>query len=308
MLAYTYLAPGAFQLLDKPKPALRDDRDAIVRVTVSSISTSDLHIKHGSVPRAVPGVTVGHEMVGVVEEVGSAVSSVRPGDRVTVNVETFCGSCFFCQHGWVNNCTDPEGGWALGCRIDGGQAEYESLEGAYAFVMNHRGPSGQEITDSQIYETCNRGLEELKTLGILPESVRPVEKDEYDAVLYSAIDVLEPRNNVAVWKLSLINSQKNTDKENRLMEAYIDGDNGRIYEFYARSSRLWDDMDPEQIVGTWSSYMGLEKPAAFGDQNPLMEATPYFEKYVISQGEEEETIVTVGFYEGINELFLKISR
>ena len=120
--------------------------------------------------------------------------------------------------------------------------------------------------------------------------------------------MLEPRNNVAVWKLSLINSQKNTDKENRLMEAYIDGDNGRIYEFYARSSRLWDDMDPEQIVGTWSSYMGLEKPAAFGDQNPLMEATPYFEKYVISQGEEEETIVTVGFYEGINELFLKISR
>ena len=124
MLAYTYLAPGAFQLLDKPKPALRDDRDAIVRVTLSSICTSDLHIKHGSVPRAVPGVTVGHEMVGVVEEVGSAVSSVRPGDRVTVNVETFCGSCFFCQHGWVNNCTDPNGGWALGCRIDGGQAEY----------------------------------------------------------------------------------------------------------------------------------------------------------------------------------------
>ena len=91
---------------------------------------------------------------------------------------------------------------------NGSQAEYESLEGAYAFVMNHRGPSGQEITDSQIYETCNRGLEELKTLGILPESVRPVEKDEYDAVPYSAIDVLEPRNNVAVWKLSLINSQK----------------------------------------------------------------------------------------------------
>ena len=121
----------------------------------------------------------------------------------------------------------PETGQAL-TAANGSQAEYESLEGAYAFVMNHRGPSGQEITDSQIYETCNRGLEELKTLGILPESVRPVEKDEYDAVLYSAIDVLEPRNNVAVWKLSLINSQKNTDKENRLMDAYIDGDNGKI--------------------------------------------------------------------------------
>ena len=124
MLAYTYLEQGRFALLDKPKPTLLHDRDAIVRVTLASICTSDLHIKHGSVPRAVPGVTVGHEMVGIVEQVGPAVTTVQPGDRVAVNVETFCGTCFFCRHGWVNNCTDPNGGWALGCRIDGGQAEY----------------------------------------------------------------------------------------------------------------------------------------------------------------------------------------
>ena len=124
MLAYTYIRNGTFELTEKPKPVLLDDRDAIVRVTLASICTSDLHIKHGSVPRAVPGITVGHEMVGIVEQVGAAVTTVRPGDRVTVNVETFCGDCFFCRHGWVNNCTDPNGGWALGCRIDGGQAEY----------------------------------------------------------------------------------------------------------------------------------------------------------------------------------------
>lgn len=124
MLAYTYIEHGRFGLLDKPKPELKDSRDAIVRVTLGSICTSDLHIKHGSVPRAVPGITVGHEMVGVVEQVGSRVTSVKPGDRVTVIVETFCGECFFCQHGYVNNCTDVNGGWALGCRIDGGQAEY----------------------------------------------------------------------------------------------------------------------------------------------------------------------------------------
>lgn len=124
MRAYAYVGPGRFELLDKPRPELRDSRDAIVRVTLGSICTSDLHIKHGSVPRAVPGVTVGHEMVGVVERVGDRVASVRPGDRVAVNVETFCGECFFCRHGYVNNCTDPDGGWALGCRIDGGQAEY----------------------------------------------------------------------------------------------------------------------------------------------------------------------------------------
>ena len=124
MLAYTYAAPGVFELRQKPKPVLQGDRDAIVRVTLASICTSDLHIKHGSVPRAVPGVTVGHEMVGVVDAVGPGVRALRPGQRVAVNVETFCGSCFFCQNGWVNNCTDPQGGWALGCRIDGGQAEY----------------------------------------------------------------------------------------------------------------------------------------------------------------------------------------
>ena len=124
MLAYTYIEKGKFALIDKPKPTLVDPTDAIVRVTVGSICTSDLHIKHGSVPRAVPGITVGHEMVGVVEEVGEAVTKVKPGDRVTVNVETFCGECFYCKNGYVNNCTSPHGGWALGCRIDGGQTEY----------------------------------------------------------------------------------------------------------------------------------------------------------------------------------------
>ncbi len=124
MKAYTYIEPGKFALVDKKKPELQESTDAIVRVTLGSVCTSDLHIKHGSVPRAVPGITVGHEMVGVVEQIGSDVKGVKPGDRVTVNVETFCGECFYCKHGYVNNCTSSHGGWALGCRIDGGQTEY----------------------------------------------------------------------------------------------------------------------------------------------------------------------------------------
>ena len=124
MKALTYIEHGKFALQEKAKPQLVSERDALVRVTLGSICTSDLHIKHGSVPRAVPGITVGHEMVGVLEAVGADVKTVKPGDRVTVNVETFCGECFFCKKGFVNNCTDPHGGWALGCRIDGGQAEF----------------------------------------------------------------------------------------------------------------------------------------------------------------------------------------
>ena len=124
MKAYTYIEPGKFALVDKKKPELQESTDAIVRVTLGSICTSDLHIKHGSVPRAVLGIIVDHEMVGVVEQIGSDVKGVKPGDRVTVNVETFCGECFYCKHGYVNNCTSSHGGWALGCRIDGGQTEY----------------------------------------------------------------------------------------------------------------------------------------------------------------------------------------
>ena len=124
MKAYTYINKGEFALIDKPKPTIIEPTDAIVRVTLGSICSSDLHIKHGSVPRAVPGITVGHEMVGIVDELGSEVKGVNVGDRVTVNVETFCGKCFYCKHGYVNNCTSTHGGWALGCRIDGGQTEY----------------------------------------------------------------------------------------------------------------------------------------------------------------------------------------
>ena len=124
MKAVVYKEKGVFSLEERPRPSLRDPKDAIVKITLCSICSSDIHIKHGSVPRAVPGTIVGHEMVGEVVETGPAVTKCRPGDRVAVNVETFCGECFFCQRGFVNNCTDEHGGWALGCRIDGGQAEY----------------------------------------------------------------------------------------------------------------------------------------------------------------------------------------
>ena len=94
MKAFTYIQQRKFGFTEKEKPTIIDEHDAIVRVTLSSICTSDLHIKHGSVPRAVLGITVGHEMVGIVEKVGEKVTHVKPGDRVTVNVEYFYGNVF----------------------------------------------------------------------------------------------------------------------------------------------------------------------------------------------------------------------
>ena len=186
--------------------------------------------------------------------------------------------------------------------------DHQDLEGSYAFVVNYRGPSGKEITNEEIFDTCNEGLHILKEAGILPEEVRDVEPAAYDAVLYSAIDVLEPRNNIAVWKMSLSNSQKNANKDNRLIDAYIDADDGRLYEFYVRTPLLWEDIDADEIIEKWSKYMGLGNPVTYESDNPLLEVTPYYKKYVFPGMGEETTVVTVGFFEGINELFLKISR
>lgn len=145
MNAVVYKKTGQFSLEKRPVPILKHPTDAIVKVTLSSICSSDLHIKHGSVPKAKPGIIVGHEMVGKIVALGSDVKGFSVGDRVTVNVETFCGNCFFCKRGFVNNCIDPNGGWALGCRIDGGQCEYVRVPYAQN-GLNHI-PDG--VTDEQ---------------------------------------------------------------------------------------------------------------------------------------------------------------
>lgn len=232
------------------------------------------------------------------------VEEAGEGYRYTLNANEkvyILSSCLSSQ-------TIPESELNSLTRTEAANIDYQELEGTYAFVINHRGPSGKEITDEEIYETCNKGLDMLKELGILSDQIKEVDAASYDATLYSAIDVLEPRNNVAVWKMSLSNSQKNANKENRLIDAYIDADDGKIYEFYVRTNLQWEDIDADVIIEEWRKYMGLGSPEAYESDNPLLETTPYFKKYVFSGMGEGKTVVTIGFYEGINELFLKISK
>lgn len=189
---------------------------------------------------------------------------------------------------------------------DPAEAGYQ--EGAYAFVVNRKGPVGTEITNEEIYDSCNSGLTLLKEKGIIPGDVKEIENGYYEATMYSAIDVLEPRNNVAVWKLTFSGNQKSVTKQNRLLDVYIDADNGKIYEFYVRTDLTWDEIDADALVAEWADYIGLYGMEEYVTENPLLETTPDYKKYVFPGMGEEKTIVTVGFYEGINELFLKISR
>lgn len=113
---------GSIELTEKPVPKIQNERDAIVKVTLSSICTSDLHIMHGAVPSANFETVLGHEFVGEITDVGQGVKNLSKGDRVAANCITFCGKCFYCKKGFINNC--QYGGWEIGCKIDGCQAEY----------------------------------------------------------------------------------------------------------------------------------------------------------------------------------------
>jgi len=209
----------------------------------------------------------------------------------------------------LNNQILPESDQSAMTKADNVNLDYQELTGTYALVVNRKDSAGHEILASEGIELCDQAVEELKKLGIIPQSVKAITERAYTAVMYSAIDVPEPRNNVLVWKISLDTGKQTADRADRLLDAYIDADTGKVYEFYVRIDvSSWEEVDADGIVSTWAEYMGLEEPREYEGTNPLSETTPYFKKYTFVGMGEGSTIVTIGFYEGINELFLKISK
>ncbi len=134
MLAMSYRGPYRIRTVNKPEPEIEHPNDAIIRVTRAAICGSDLHLYHGLVPDTRVGHTFGHEFTGIVEEVGSSVQNLKPGDHVLVPFNIFCGTCFFCQKELFGNCHDTNSyASAVGSiygyshtagGYDGGQAEY----------------------------------------------------------------------------------------------------------------------------------------------------------------------------------------
>src|SRR5580658_3255669 len=122
MKACVYQGPNNKALQERPKPAIEAPTDAIVRITRTTICGTDLHILKGDVPSCQPGRILGHEGVGVIDEVGSAVTAFRPGDRVLISCISACGKCEYCRRQMYSHCAT--GGWILGNTIDGTQAEF----------------------------------------------------------------------------------------------------------------------------------------------------------------------------------------
>jgi len=138
MKALTYHGSGNKSLDEQPMPELLKPTDAIVRMTRTTICGTDLHILKGDVPTCEPGRILGHEGVGIVHRVGSGVSTLSEGDRVLVSCISSCGQCEYCRRGMYSHCTT--GGWILGNRIDGTQAEYARIP--HAQTSLYRIPNG----------------------------------------------------------------------------------------------------------------------------------------------------------------------
>ena len=167
MKALVFHGPGQRTWETVPDPGLQDPTDAIVRIDTSTICGTDLHILKGDVPAVIPGTILGHEAVGTVVEIGDAVTTLQPGDRVLVSCITSCGRCRFCKEGRYGLCTGG-GGWVFGHLIDGLQAEYARVP--FADTSVHKLPP--ELTDEQVVFLADI-LPTSYEVGVLAGRVEP---------------------------------------------------------------------------------------------------------------------------------------
>lgn len=166
MKALVYHGPRKFGWEDKPRPVLREPGDAIVRITTSTICGTDLHILKGDLPSVTDGRILGHEGVGVVEEVGAAVTEFKVGEKVILSCVTACLKCDFCRKGMYSHCRN--GGWILGNTIDGTQAEYVRIPQADGSL--HKFPEGgDEEALVMVSDILPTGFE----CGVLNGRVKP---------------------------------------------------------------------------------------------------------------------------------------
>lgn len=166
MKALVYDGPGKIDLKDVPVPAIQKPTDALIRITRTTICGTDLGILKGKVPDVPQGLTLGHEGVGVVEEVGAAVRNFKKGDRVIISCITSDGTCEYCKKGMYAHCED--GGWILGHLINGTQAEYVRIP--HADNSLHHIPAG---TDEEALVMLSDILPTGYEIGVLNGQVKP---------------------------------------------------------------------------------------------------------------------------------------
>lgn len=166
MKAAVYESAGVLKLVDKERPHVVKPTDAVVRMQKTTICGTDLHILGGDVPACKPGTTLGHEGIGIVEEVGDGVNNFKVGDRVIVSCVTACNTCYYCKHNLPSHCEN--GGWILGHLIEGTQSEYIHIPQADGSLYH----APDSVNDEALVMLSDI-LPTAYEIGVLPSHVKP---------------------------------------------------------------------------------------------------------------------------------------
>ena len=272
MKGLVYLGNKKIELKEIENPKIIDSKDAIVKVTLSSICTSDFHIINGAVPRAKENIVLGHEFVGEVIEVGSDVKKLSIGDRVSANCITFCGECYYCKNGFINNC--EKGGWEIGCRINGCQAEYVRVP--YADMSLNIIPENVSYSNALFVgdilasgyfgaELCEiKNNDTVAVIGSGPVGLCAMMSARiFGAKKIIAIDINENRLNIAKEN-NLADYIINPNKNNNIEEYIKDINNGRLADGTIEAAGeentfdlAWRIARPNSVVALVAMY---EKP------------------------------------------------
>lgn len=174
---------------------------------------------------------------------------------------------------------------------------------SYAFQTVYKESEYNERTRADAINAMEKEYAAYVGLGLFPALEFDLSAGSFDAALYMAIDVLEPKKNVSVWQI----------KDNRvliregLVECVMDAQTKKFYTLSLRSSLLWDEYAPDEAILAWAERLGLSSPTPYEESSALLEDAAYYNKYTVSGMDGEGTIVTLGFYTGINEFFIRIN-
>ena len=175
---------------------------------------------------------------------------------------------------------------------------------SYAFQPVYRESEYNSETRAEAMLAVGTELATLSEKGIIPALGLSTNTGGYEATLFSAIDILEPQKSVNVWQISF----SGAIIQDGLVDCIIDAQTHKIYSVSIRSATMWEQYDTDEIIRLWAEYLGTNTPEAYTPGSPLLEDATHYQKYAIGGMDGDRTIVTIGYYDGIREFFIKIAR
>ena len=202
----------------------------------------------------------------------------------------------------LNNRILPQSDYFAAIRLQ--DSIFNTQTQSYAFQPVYKDSEYNSNTRLSALNALKAELALLAEQGILPKIDFDPQADLYEAALFSAIDILEPKKNLTVWQISFSGAIISEG----LVECIMDAQNHKLYSVFLRAAETWDHYDADEVIGLWAEYLGISAPEPYIPSSPLIEDATYYQKYAVNATEDDKTIVTVGYYEGIQEFFIKINR